>query len=72
MTGSPSSNTIRIPVTLGSGHGFPQNKILALIKSSLNQIPGDPVPKSIRIENIRITQIGENNLEISCEVFYEN
>ena len=63
--------THTFPIQLSQNYNFPAQRIRQLIINSLTPLPVDPIPKFILISNIVITQVDENNLEISCEVFYE-
>ena len=71
MTDGVDSLVARIyPFQIRLGHGFPAHRIRELITDALVPIPTDPVPESILIQNIIITQIDATNLEITCEVLY--
>ena len=59
------------PIQIKQGHGLPADRIKNLIKDSLTPIPTDPIPSSILIKDIKITQISASNLEITCEVLFE-
>ena len=66
------STTSEFPRQLSHQHGFSHRRIIELIKGALSRVPVDPIPKHIKIYNIQVAQIEENNLEISCEVYYES
>ena len=59
------------PIQITQGHGFPSDRIRNLIRDALTPLPTDPVPKTILIQNIVITQIDATNLEITCDVLFE-
>ena len=65
------SNSRRFPIPLTHNHSFPRNRVLALIKDSLDLVPSDPIPKIIIIKQIRIFQVEEDKLEIHCDMVYE-
>ena len=58
------------PRVLTRNHNFPSARIIDLIKSSLDPLLGDPIPTTIIIHNIVITQTNPDNLSIECEVIY--
>ena len=71
MTGRPRIVSLNLPRQITREHGFSHERIIALIKNSLDAITTDPIPTSIRIYNIAIIQVGENELEITCEVIFD-
>ena len=56
---------------LNSGHNIDSRQIKNLIKSSLEPLPTDPIPKRIVIDNIEITRDQRRTISINCAVFYE-
>ena len=56
---------------LNTGHNIDSRQIKNLIKSSLEPLPTDPIPKRIVIDNIEITRDQRRTVSINCSVFYE-
>ena len=71
MTGRSRLVSFTFPRQITRDHGFSHERIIALIKNSLDAIITDPIPTSIRIYNIAIIQVADNQLEITCEVFFD-
>ena len=72
MTDGQSAPTaVSYPRRLVRNHGFPAHRVRQLILDALTPLPTDPIPKSILITEIKVTQVDVNNLEITCEVYYE-
>ena len=68
--GSLNTPQTTYPVRLVRNHSFSPNRIRQLIKDSLTPLPTDPIPDTVVIKNIIITQISQSDLEIECEVYY--
>ena len=59
------------PIRLTRNHNFPAQRIRQLIQDALVPLPTDPIPSTILINNIVITQIDTDNIEITCDVLFE-
>ena len=65
-----SQSVPRFPIRITRNDGFPSARVIELVKLSLDPPFGDPVPATIIIRNIVITEVSPNNLAISCDVIY--